>query len=270
MTNTPTQLPSDTTAFNDMGSSMQPVGTNPSMSDRPSTFSDGQHDTSVNPTYTNVPISTTTDTGKYTPPTTGITTTSDRFPTTSVYGTTNTDLYTNEIRPPTYPSPFDSNTKPDLNYPYPPHYHHKYNYYQDIYPMLYDHSYLMPNTPNGYAQNVPAIGYQPTVDYYGGTMGGSGGGMTSMNRPNEPPPSPTYGSNTGNPTTYMGNGWSNADEINNRRKQNGMHSTRPTMSMQPNGYHPEGKYNRTRPSTAIPHIRTYFNPDDYYPNEKRE
>lgn len=80
-----------------------------------------------------------------------------------------------------------------------------------------------------------------------------------------------HGTDTTGTTPYMGNGWSNADEIN-RRKPNG-DKTPPSMyggGMGTTRY-PEGNYdNESQPRSTIPYIRTYFNPDDYIPNAKRE
>lgn len=215
------------------------------------------------------------------------TTTMDRFPTTSTtYGggssdagsdmPTNPDLTTNEVKPPTYPTIYMSSTKPDdFNYPYPPQYQNKYNYYHEIYPvystypMLYDTNY-MPSSGSsgngggsgggGYAQNIPTLSYHPNVEIYGTTP--------TMAAPEH---GSTYGStripNTA--TTYMGNGWSNADEVI-RRKQNG--AKYPNPDRDNSGYNPEGKYNGTRTPPTVPYIRTYFNPDDYITNAeaKRE
>lgn len=212
----------------------------------------------------------------------------DRLPPTSGYGNTNPDIYTNEVKPPTMFSStpmYGGDVKPEYNYPYPPQYHDKYNYYQDIYPiypMLYngDSKYPGMNTfpMNGYAANVPTIGSpQPSVNYYGNTMTTT---TTAMNsgRPSVSP----HGSETVGGTTYMGNGWSNAEELN-RHKPNG---EKPTPSMSnANEYggntgsgsttkYPEGNYNNneTPSRTTIPYIQTYFNPDDflYNPNIKRE
>lgn len=240
------------------------------MDDRPNTtLSDGHY----TPTMTNIP---------------------DR-PSTSGYG--NTDIYTNEVRPQHPTSIFTStpmyfgDTKPEYNYPYPPQYPDKYNYYQDIYPMysfpmLYNgdgqHPGMNAFPMNGYAANVPSIGTpQSTVNYYGNSMPTTT--TTAMNGGRPRPPQIPHGTEPMGTTPYMGNGWSNADEIN-RRKPNGDRTT-PSMP-QPNEYggsggggngigttrYPEGNYNPndTRPRTTIPYIRTYFNPDDYIASRKRE
>lgn len=217
-------------------------------------------------------------------------------------GTQNTDLtYTNEVKHPTHPTMYDSPSKPDSNsnypYPYPPHYPNKYNYYQDIYPMyahpmLYDTSYSMnaynsmPSSEPGYAQNVPSINYPPTIDYYSGSSSSSssmssGGGTSVMSTPSMTTYTggmSTMNANAG--STYMGNGWSNADEVNRRKQQSYPGRLPTTSSSMPantvygenSGPYPEGKYNGTRtvlPAT-VPYIRTYFNPDDYLTNARSE
>lgn len=216
----------------------------------------------------------------------------DRIPSTSGYGNTNTDIYTNEVRP-QHPTTIFTSTpmyfgdaKPDNTYPYSPQYPDKYHFYQDIYPMysfpmLYNGDAQHPGMNsfpiNGYAANVPSIGSpQSTVNYYGNpmttttsTMGMNGGRPSSM----------PHGPDGMGSTPYMGNGWSNADEIH-RRKPNGDRTT-PSMSHS-NEYgggggmgttrYPEGNYNNNDswPRSTIPYIRTYFNPDDYIPNRKSE
>lgn len=314
----------DASTMTDVNSaSLNPMGTNPSMPDKPdTTMTENQHGTSSSSTFSggNVPTTNmypntidstkmpagpstmiTTNMDRFYPtttmdrfptttmdrfPTTTMdrfpTTTMDRFPTTSTtYGggssdagndmPTNPDLTTNEVKPPTYPTIYMSSTKPDdFDHPYPPQYQNKYNYYHEIYPvystypMLYDTNY-MPSSGStgngggggggsgGYAQNIPTLSYHPNVEMYGTT----------------PTMSTTYGGtripNTA--TTYMGNGWSNADDVI-RRKQNGAKYPDGDNS----GYNPEGKYNGTRTPPTVPYIRTYFNPDDYITNAeaKRE
>lgn len=254
---------------------MHPMSTNPSMPDKPDTaMPENPQMSSGSSTFSNGHVPTTNmypnsidSTKMPIGPSTMITTTMDRFPTTSsTYGNdmpTNTDLTTNEVKPPTYPTIYMTSTKPDdFNYPYPPHYHNKYNYYDEVYPMytypmLYDNNYQGNYVPNsggsggvsggGYAQNVPTLSYNPNVEFYGTT-----------------PTMTTTFSDTRIPntaTTYMGNGWSNADEVI-RRKQNGAKYPDRDNS----GYNPEGKYNGTRTPATVPFIRTYFNPDDYITN----
>lgn len=304
-TNVPDRIStSQSTATSDMGTSsiMQTGGTNPPYAERPSTpINQDRYTPSTGGTmstgneYTN-----TVDGNRY--PTTERLPTTDRYPgggssntdrgsSTMPYGNTNTqggggtstwtsmntyghgDISTNEISRPTYPPTYDNRQTPGYHYPYPPQYDHKYNYYQDVYPtysypMLYEHTYPMPNSP-GYAPNVPSSSYGPP-DYYSNTQYSStSGGTSPMDRPREPSPaygvptSQTIGSRPGSTgSTYMGNGYSNADEIR-----------KPTMTPQ-GGYnpskYPEGKYNTSTTPKMVPYIRTYFNPDDYYPNSKRE
>lgn len=233
------------------------------------------------PTLSNERVNTSSTDGGYIPTMTNV---PDRTPSTSVYGNTNTDIYTNEVRP-QHPTTIYSSTpmyvgdaRPGTGYPYPPQYPgDKYNYYQDIYPiysfpMLYDgqsqHPGMSPFPTNGYASNVPSIGTpQSTVNYYGGGNPMTTTTMTTMNggRPSMMP----HGSDTTGTTPYMGNGWSNADEIN-RRKPNGDKTTPYGSGMGTTRY-PEGNYyNESQPRSTIPYIRTYFNPDDYIPNAKRE
>lgn len=324
------QTTADTSTMNDVtSSSMHPmstnhISTNPSMPDRPDTTMTNNQHTSSNPSIfsssnnnggsggggttgttgtmptTNMYPSTSDSTKGPGIPPTMITTTMDRFPSTSTtYGNTNTmDLSTNEVKPPTYPSIYVSSNKPDdFSYPYPPNYHDKYNYYHEIYPIYtypmvyetsnYPSSYMPSdgtgssgNGGGGYAPNVPTMSYTPnTVDYYGTTPsmmttygGGSGTTYGGGNMGS------TYGgsSNGGGgttipntPTTYMGNGWSNADDIH-RRKYGGRYP-----DYDNSGAYPEGKYNGSydngtgAPST-VPYIRTIFNPDDYNTNAKSE
>lgn len=139
--------------------------------------------------------------------------------------------------------------KPD--YSYPPRYPNKYNYYQEIYPMvtypMYGGSGYMPGggstfSGDSYAQKVPST-------YYFGSGGPTPSMTPDRDRPSTKP--------------YMGNGWSNADEIL-RRKQGGYGGNDGV------GTYPAGKYNETRPPTSVPHIRTFFNPDDYLYNTKSE
>lgn len=188
---------------------------------------------------------TTTSTGDRYPSTMS---TADRFPSTNDYNNNgNTYMYNNEVRPQTY----DGNMKPD--YSYPPRYPNKYNYYQDIYPMHTDGSSYMSN--DGYGQKVP------TTYYYGPGVSTS----SSMQ--------PDRDGQSAKP--YMGNGWSNADEMH-RRKQGS--SPPPPPSSSTNVYggnnnadkYPPGKYNKTQPPSSVPHIRTYFNPDDYLYTTKSE
>lgn len=283
----------DASSMNDVNSlPMNSMSTNPTMAERPpdTTSPDNQQTSGTSSTtYSNGGSSVggsngggggsgtttnmypnTVESTKMPGPPTMIMTTMDRFPTTSsTYGNdmpTNTDLSTNEVKPPTYPTIYMSSTKPDdLNYPYPPHYHNKYNYYHEIYPvytypMLYDNNNnyhgggYTPSSGGGYAQNIPTLSYNPNMEFYGTTPTMStspyGGGDTRV--PNTA-------------TTYMGNGWSNADEVI-RRKQNGAKYPDRDNS----GYNPEGKYNGTRTTAGtpatVPYIRTYFNPDDYITN----
>lgn len=250
---------SSSTSSDDTGSSaMTPISTNPSMQEKPTTI---LHDETQYPTITTGSMPTITNTMypnkiDSTKPTTTTTTTTivkDRYhPSTSTaYDShSGTDFYLNDVKP----SIYDGIGKPDdFNYPYSSHYHHnhhKYHSYQDIYP-LYSYSSMFENPlplsnylPNDhYAPNIPAIGYHPSsIDYFGSTP--------SLNNYNIGSTIPT-----GSTTTYMGNGWSNVDEINNRHKQ--QHGQK---------YPFEGKYNVTDTALkpTVPYIRTYFNPDDYY------
>lgn len=300
-TNVPT---SQSTATSDMGTSsiMQTGGTRPPYAERPNTSTmQDRYTPSTGGTISTTNENTNTADGSRYPtteryPNTGGTgggsTTNTDHGSTMPYGNTNTqsgtstwnnmntyghtDTSTNEISSrPTYSPNYDNRQTPGYHYPYPPQYDHKHHYYQDVYPT---YPYPMPYEPSygpGYAPNVPSSSYGPPHDYYSNTQhSGSSGNTSPMDRPREP--SPAYGvptsqtrpgpmSSTG--STYMGNGYSNADEIKNSRK--------PTMSPQ-NGYlpskYPEGKYNTSTASTPsmIPYIRTYFNPDDYFPNSKRE
>lgn len=174
--------------------------------------------------------------------------------------------------------------KPDYPYPYPPQYQDKYNYYQDIYPMytypmLYNgdpqHPGMNSFSMNGYAQNVPSIGSPTTtVNHYGNPMTTT---MTTTAMNGGRPSLMPHGTDATGSTPYMGNGYSNADEIN-RRKPN---RDKVTPSI-PNGNeyggsgmgttrYPEGNYNNeSRPRSTIPYIRTFLNPDDYIHNRKRE
>lgn len=206
----------------------------------------------------------------------------------------NTDLYTNELHPSTMFTSTPLNygeTKPGYNpYPYPPQYPSKNpNYYQDIYtmygfPMLYGNAQHPGSNTISYASNVPSIGTpESTITYYGNPMTTTSSMSTTQmtgGRPHTDMGSGGVGGGGSSSTTpYMGNGWSNADDIN-RRKPNGEKTT-PSM---PHGYgydgvgngmgttrYPEGNLNNeSRPRPTIPYIRTYFNPDDYIPNAKRE
>lgn len=268
----PTQLPTDGNSSGsttmDGTTSARPYRPTQTTEDRPNaTSTDGQY----TPTMQNGP---------------------DRMPSTFGYGNTNTDIYTNEVRPqyPTtiFPSTpmYGADVKPDYVYPYPPHYHDKYNYYQDIYPMysfpmLYNgdpqHPGMSSFPGNGYAPNVPSIGApQTTVSYYGNPMTTT---MTTTAMNGGRPSIMPHETDATGSTAYMGNGWSNADEIN-RRKPYGEKTT-PSMSHS-NEYgggggisttrYPEGNFNNneSRPRSTIPYIRTYFNPDDYDPITKRE
>lgn len=258
------QTTSDTSVGSDMtSSSINPMSTNPSTAMKPdstlpnnnqnvpSTFSSGSIPT------TNMYPNTVDSTKMPGPPT--MITTMDRFPSTaSTYGSTNTDVSTNEVKPPTYPTFMNGDKPNDFTYPYPPNYHTKYPNYHEMYPFYntyptyYDTSYPNGYGPGGgsYASNAPTASYQPTFDYHGTT----------------PSMSPYGGSSVPNTaTTYMGNGWSNAGETG-RRTQNG--SRYPDFDN--SGTFPGGKYNGTRSPSMIPYIRTYFNPDDYYINSKSE
>lgn len=263
------QTTSDTPTMNDVtSSSINPMSTYPSMVDKPDAQMPDNHHTSSHPSIfsssaipaTNMYPSTVDSDTKMPSPPTMITITMDRFPSTSTTNgntNTNTDLSTNEVRPPTYPSIYmTSSTKPDdFSYPYD----NNYNYYPEMfplytYPMLYDSTYMPGTTGDGggYVSNT----YTPTVDYYGttptmtSTYGGGGG---SSGIPNTA-------------STYMGNGWSNADELN-RRKNGGKY---PDRDRDHSGAIPEGKYNGTRAPATVPYIRTYFNLDEYYTNAKSE
>lgn len=286
------QTTADTSPMTDITSSSSmtpmstsPMGTNPSLADKPGTTMPGHQQTSSNPSTfssssasvptTNMYPHTVDNTKGPGIPPTMITTTMDHFPSTSTAygGNTNTDLSTNEVKPQTYPpsvytmsgggssTSSTSSTKPDeFTYPYPTHYHHKYNFYHGMfpfytYPAVYDSNYPngFPgmagsggNTDAGYGETLPTLSYTPTIDYYGTTPS-----MTTA-----------YGGNNvpNTVSTYMGNGWSNADEIH-RRKNGGRYPDRDNS-----GSYPEGKYNGTRAPAAIPYIRTYFNPDDYITN----
>lgn len=296
------QTTADTSTLSDVTSSSSmnpmstnPMGTHPTFADKPETTENQQ--TSSNPSIfsssssssgsgSSIPTTNlypnTVDSikGPGIPPTM-ITTTMDRFPSTSTtYGSnTNTDITTNEVKPQTYPPTIymssgsgggssGGTTKPDdFGYPYPPSYHHKYNFFHGMYPFYTYPTIYETNYPNsypassgnggdGYAQTMPTISYTPTVDYYGTTPS-----MTTNYDGNNVP-------NTA--STYMGNGWSNADEIH-RRKNGGKYPDRDYS-----GTYPEGKYNETgagkkfngttRAPTTVPYIRTYFNPDDYLTN----
>lgn len=220
-----------------MPPSIKPTGTNPTM---PST---DLQDPSSNPTYSNGPITTTNmnmnpsnvDNTKM--PT--VSTTMNQFP--STYA--NTDLNTNEIRPPTYPSIYMSSQKPD-HYPYPSQYPNKYDHYPNpffSYPMFYENQYSMnsflSSNENGYTPNVPTMDYHSTNDFYG--------------------PTPSVTTYAG---PYMGNGWSNAYDMN-RRQHTGKYPDREDSST-----YPGGNYNGNRAPVTVPYIRTYFNPDDYVTN----
>lgn len=284
----PDQMPTlhptaETTSMNDMStfSSITPINTNPmtpSLDEpqytpqNPTSYPSGNTNTITSTNMFSTNVNTNTIDGNKVPTTMQ----TDRYPmqpTSGGYGNTqNTDIYTNEVKRPTHPSMYDNQAKPDQNpnYPYPPQYHNKYNYYQEVYPM-YSHPMLY----DGYPTNTGY--YHPTADGYYGSTSTSGGAAT--------PSMSTYGtststmnSNTG--TTYMGNGWSNADEIH-RHKPHGTYPNRlpTTSSSMPtntvygdhSGQYPEGKYNGTRaPPHTVPYIRTYFNPDDYLTNARSE
>lgn len=280
------QTAADSLATNDMTmSSMNTMSTNPSLSEKPNTMPNDNQNTQGNPTSTLPNGHTMTTTNIYSntvditkmpnPPTMMTTTTMDRFPSTAMSygGSSSTDLSTNEIKPPTYPSIYVSDSKPDdFSYPYPPNFHNKPNYYHEVYPIYtypsyYDSGYsggYMPNSAgSGYAQNTPTVGYPMQIDHYGttstmngygavGSTSSTGGGSGSGSGSNRP--------NTG--ATYMGNGWSNVDH----RKQGERYPDRDNSG---SGY-PEGKYNGTRAPTTIPYIRTYFNPDFYLKDTKSE
>lgn len=241
--------PTQNQSTNDMmPPSMKPTSGNPTM---PST--DLQYPSS-NPTYSNGPITTTNinmnpsnvDNTKM--PT--VSTTMNQFP--STYG--NNDLNTNEIRPPTHPSSiYMSSHKPDY-YPYSSQYPNKYDHYPDPFfsyqfPISYENQYSMnsflSSNENGLTSNMPTMDYHTTNDFYEST-----------------PPITTYGG------PYMGNGWSNAYDMN-RRQHNGKYPDREGSST-----YPGGNYNENRVPATVPYIRTYFNPDDYetnaFANAKRE
>lgn len=287
---------------NDMTiSTMNAMGTNPTMSDKPNndgTSTAENQMTQNNPTTTfssgstspaNIYTNPLDSTKMPNPPT--MMTSMDRFPSTATtYGsTTNTDLSTNEVKPQTYhPSIYmggsggdgSSSSKPDdFNYPYPPHFHNKYNYYHDIYPFYTYPTFIESTYPSvymagtgGYAPNAPTTTYQSDFDYYGttpsmnnyGAGNGNGNGASNGQGANN---RPTSG------TTYMGNGWSNADD-SGHRKQNGANGNGGSGSGgrypdrdSNSGSYPEGKYNGT---TMVPYIRTYFNPDFYLMDAKSE
>lgn len=270
-----TDMSSDT---NDMTiSTMNAMSTNPSFSDKPQQTENTQNTHEANPTATlpngsTMPTMYSTNNGDGTKvptnrPTmmTTINTMMDGgFPSTATtyVGTSGTDVSTNEInfKPPTYPSIYVSDTKPDdLNYPYPPH--NKYNFYHDVYPVYMYPSYYDNDYSHGYAPNTPTVGYPidpygtpQTVNRFGGngptSSTGAGGGGIGNNRPNTGP-------------AYMGNGWSNADAANHHKPQGYPHRDN-------SGTYPEGKYNGTRAPGTIPHIRTYFNPDFYLKDAKSE
>lgn len=263
--------------------STNPTGANPSMADKPDTTMNGNQQTSSIPSTfssssasvptTNMYPNTIDNTKGPGIPPTMITSTMGHFPSTSTaYGSnTNTDLSSNEVKPQTYPPSSiytmsggggsTSSSKPDeFTYPYPTHYHHKYNFYHGMfpfytYPTVYETNYPNSfagmagsggNTDGTYVETLPTLSYTPTIDYYGTTPS-----MTTAYGGSNVP-------NTG--STYMGNGWSNADEIH-RRKNGGKYPDRDNS-----GSYPEGKYNGTRAPASIPYIRTYFNPDDYITN----
>lgn len=283
----------ESAATNDMTmSSMNTMGTNPSLSERPTDNTQGGPSSTLpnshTMTTTNIYSSNGVDSTKMPNPPTMMTSTTtntntntmDRFPSTATTygGGSSTDLSTNEVKPPTYPSIYVSDAKPDdFNYPYPPHFHDKYNYYHEVYPLYtypsyYDSSYsggsYMPSGigNGGYAQNSPTIGYPMQIDQYGTTptmsgydavgstssMAGGGGGGGNGGSYNGP--------------SYMGNGWSNADQSDHRKQQGERYPDRDPNS----GSYPEGKYNGTRANNTVPYIRTYFNPDFYLKDSKSE
>lgn len=279
------QTTADSSTTNDMTSSSagNTISTNPTMSEKPAATTSTEHQSTHNtnpstfssgtiPTTNMYPNTNIDSTKMPSPPT--VMTTMERFPSTATtYGTTNTDLSTNEVKPQTYPPIYMNSNKPDdSNYPYPPHFPNKYNYYHEIYPMYTYPTYYESNYPgggylpagssggggssaggNGYAQNIPTISYQPEIDYYGTT-----------------PTMTTYGSGAGTipntAATYMGNGWSNIDEMNRRKQPNGAQYP----DREHSGSYPEGKYNGTRTTATVPYIRTIFNPDFYLMDAKSE
>lgn len=280
------QTTADSSATNDMTmSSMNTLSTNPSLSEKPNTMYPDSQNTQGNPSSTpNGHTMTTTniysnnmDSTKMPNPPTMMTTTNtmDRFPSTAITyggGSSSTDLSTNEIKPPTYPSIYVSDSKPDdFSYPYPPHFHNKFNNYHEVYPIYtypsyyedgYANGYMPNGAGSGYAQNTPTVGYPMQIDQYGttptmnvygtaGSTSSTGGGSDSNSNSNRP--------NTG--ATYMGNGWSNIDH----RKQGERYPDRDNS-----GSYPEGKYNGTRAPATIPYIRTYFNPDFNLKDAKSE
>lgn len=274
------QTTADSSTTNDItSSSMNTISTNPTMSEKPDSTSTENQSTQNNPSTfssggsvptTNLYPNTIDSTKMPSPPT--IMTTMDRFPSTATtYGSTNTDLSTNEVKPQTYPTIYMTSSKPDdFNYPYPPHFHNKYNYYHEIYPVYTYPTYYESNYPNGYgpssssgggggggsitdgggyAQSMPTLSYQPESDHYGTT-----------------PSMTTYGGGAPNTaSTYMGNGWSNADDSNHHKQNGERHPDRDNS-----GSYPEGKYNGTRTPDTVPYIRTIFNPDFYLMDAKSE
>lgn len=271
------QTSADASTTNDMTmSSMNTMSTNPSLSEKPGTMptdnTQGNPSSTSNShtmTTTNVYSNTVDITKMPNPPTMMSTTnTMDRFPSTAMTygGGSSTDLSTNEVKPPTYPSTsiYVSDAKPDdFSYPYPPHFHNKYNYYHEVYPIYtYPSYYESSYSDGGYAPNTPTVGYPMQIDQYGttptmsgygavGSTSSTGGGGSSGSSSNRP--------------AYMGNGWSNVDQ-SDRRKQGERYPDRDQNS----GSYPEGKYNGTRANATVPYIRTYFNPDLYLKDGKRE
>ena len=303
-TNTPDQPSSIPTSEvgTDIMSSVHPSSTY--TPERPSTPVEDRY-TPVGPSYTGTAPSSsgypssTIDTTRYPTVSTITTANRDKYPPVNGYGST--DPYSSDQRPtnPTY----GGQSKPD--YPqntlsYPPNNPNKYNYYQDVYPlyaypMQYESNYPMPN--NGmdarypvYGQNVqPVDGSHRPSPLEGNHRPPP---VDGSQRPPPPPSNGYYGSTTATSSngpngasTYMGNGYSNADEVNrykpntvtpsdnnyNSNKPPTFYGTKPnSTSTKPNNSinnygqtSMEGKYEVTEAT-----IETYFNPDDY--NRKRE
>lgn len=178
-----------------------------------------------------------------------------------------TDPYFNEVKPPVHP--YDGLGKPqDFSYLYPSlHQHDKYPVYQDIYPIYsYRPSFEPPTSISNYLHydNVdhyaPAISYAPTVDYYGSTM------MMTTTAGGTPPMAahrPSGSSGSGG-LSYMGNGWSNADD-DHRPKVPGSNVGSPYGEGNSNFHSTDVSVTPT-----VPYIRTYFNPDDNLMKRKCE
>lgn len=286
-TNIPEMPEMPTSISIDGDTSLSPHSTNTPQSDRPTNPSD----TPVPPTYTGTNPTTndneytnTINGGKY-PVTEKYPVRGEHYPNTNgnSYGTHN-EMYPTDQNRPMNPTSDSGSSYPTDAITYPPHYQNKYNYYQEIYPtyghpVMYETNYPMPNSGGQqnptYAQNFPSVdnGYaneRPATTYHGSTQHTTG---LDVSRPQQPPTSSYNGVTATGSSTYMGNGYSNADEINRNRptSTNGYRGNQSSLAPVPtnpqHGYgnkQPEGNYVTEKT------IRTYFNPDEYYPNFKRE